>query len=174
MTFREVDPVDDYLAPARPTLARTLQIVSGAGLRYVDLGEGIVGVGAAVPFGPEAFSVVSVAAGGNEGTVNLTIGVLKDVRQDRLAVLDECNSLTQDNAAYPYYLHDAEIGWDVLLQVRLPITVVNAVPAYFLALLQQLPGYSDKGREKISAVVGGKPYQWNQEDCQRLLLRSLM
>ncbi|MEH0985555.1 hypothetical protein [Micromonospora sp. CPCC 205556] len=48
------------------------------------------------------------------------------------------------------------------------------MPAYFLALLQQLPGYSDKGRETISAVVGGKPYQWNQEDCQRLLLGSLM
>lgn len=166
--------MDDFLAPARPTLARALQIVTGAGLQYQDLGQSMVGVGAAVAFGPEAFSLVSVAAGGTENVVNLTIGVLKNVRQDRLAVLDKCNRLTRDNPAYPYFLHDAEIGWDILLQVRIPILVVNDAPGYFLALLQQLPEISIEGREAISAVAGGQPYQWNQNDCQRLLQRSLM
>ena len=50
------------------------------------------------------------ASGGNSGFVHLTCGALRDVRRGRLLVLDGCNRLTQDRAAYPFFLHDADIG----------------------------------------------------------------
>jgi hypothetical protein len=104
-------------------------------------------VGVAVGFAQDAYSVISVAGGGNEGIVNVTVGVLKDLTQNKLAIL---------------------------LQVRFPMPVVLAASDYFVALTRQLPAFAEDGRKRLGAVAGGTPYTWNDGDLRRLLLRSMM
>lgn len=166
--------MDDLIAAARPTLARVVELLRQHSIKVTPLPDAFIGVGAAVGWSDLSFCVVSVAAGGNESIVNLTIGVIKDVQQDRLTVLDACNRLTRDNAAYPYFLHDAEAGWDVLLQVRLPLGVVVNSSEYFLALVHQLPAMGVGVRNDLQSVLGGTPYGWSDADLNRLLLRSLL
>lgn len=164
----------DLAGPARPTLALVLSLLRNRGLRYTELGDIFLGVGAAVRGPGAGYCVLSVGAGGNELVVNLTIGVLKDIDQNRLAALDACNRLTRDNAAYPYFLHDASTGWDVLMQVRLPVGVVVDAVEYFLDLIVELPGVAGASQAQLVGELGGVAYTWSDPDIQRLLLRSLL
>jgi hypothetical protein len=133
-----------------------------------------LGVGFGVGFGDTDFVVVS-AAGGNDQHVSLTCGVLRDVRRERLLVLDACNRITQNRAAYPVFLHDAEIGWDVLLQTSFPLQVVLDAPGYAKAMLVGLPEVAAEARDQLLAGgVGGVGYRWEPADLQRLLVRSMM
>jgi hypothetical protein len=144
-------------------------------LKFVELEPAIFGVGIAVGFGDNDFVVMAIAGGGSENQVSLSCGVLRDVRQDRLLVLHECNRLTQNNPAYPFYLHDAEIGWDVLTTVTFPLNLLLDTPKFLGGVLRGLPQVAAEGRTQLlSEEVGGLPYAWDRNDLQRLLLRSLL
>ena len=157
------------------TLERLKPVINRLGLRDLELQPAPFGVGLAVGFGDTGFTVVSVAGGGNEGHVSLSCGVLRDVRQDRLLVLDACNRLTRDRAAYPFFLHDAQVGWDVLLQTSFPAQVLHDAPAFLDAMLRGLPQVAQEGREQLlDSQVGGVAYEWAPADLQRLLIRSQM
>lgn len=157
------------------TVDRVRALVEGPlGLRTQSLDPGPLGVGFGVGFGDTDFVVVS-AAGGNDQHVSLTCGVLRDVRRERLLVLDACNRITQNRAAYPVFLHDAEIGWDVLLQTSFPLQVVLDAPGYAKAMLVGLPEVAAEARGQLLAGgVGGVGYRWEPADLQRLLVRSMM
>lgn len=165
---------DDLVDPARPALARAERVLSARGLTTTPLPDVPFGVGFGVAFSGGTYSVVSVGAGGNESIVQLSVGVLKDLQKHRLEILDECNSLTRDNTAYPYFLHDADAGWDVLLQVRLPVQLVESGSSYFAALVEQLPQYVVPARNKLQQLAAGSPYEWTADDTSRLLIRSLV
>ena len=134
----------------------------------------MVGVGLGIASSETDYIVLSVA-GGLEGILNLTAGVLKDVTQNRLNVLNVCNSLTQNNPAYPFYLHDAEAGWDIHVQQRYPIDVLLAAPSFFQSCVGNLPVMAKQGRNKfIEAGVRGQLYNWDHDDARRLLTRSML
>lgn len=165
--------LDDLVRPAVQQLDRVKGALTSIGLRYVDLGRGLWGVGLGIGWSDTDYIVLSVA-GGLEGVLNLTAGVLKDVAQDRLAVLNFCNSLTQNNAAFPFFLHDAPVGWDVLAQQRHPIDVLLTNQSFFRSCVENLPTVAKEGRVKfIEAGIQGQPYGWNDEDRYRLLVRSV-
>lgn len=164
-------PIGRFLIPAVEQLDRVRAALT---YDYVELGHALVGVGVGVYWEDGDFVVLSVAAGGNEHTLNLTAGVLKDVEHDRLAVLAVCNSLTRDNAAYPMFLHDAEAGWDVVVQQRYPLDVLLASPRLLADLSRALPTMAAVGRARCrQAGVVGRPYTW-PADGKRLLFRSLL
>jgi len=164
----------DDLDQARQQTRMKMDLVRGilrrAGLNFVDL-ECVMGSGVGVPFDPQNFVIVSAMHFGD--AVNIAVPVLKDLNQDRLPILTECNRLTQNNPAYPFYLHDAEVGWAVLVAAVFPTPVLARVEDYAVALARQLPGLAKASRERIAAVAGGRPFSW-PEDVQEMLLRSLM
>lgn len=132
-----MNELDEGSARARLMLMGVQRLLRDSGLTFSDVGDVGFGVGISVPLHGDDFSVISVMAStGLCEVVNLAIGVLKDVEQGRLAVLDRCNELTRDNHAYPYFLHGTEAGWDILLQVRMPLGVAVAAPSYFVGLVR--------------------------------------
>lgn len=160
-----------FLLPAVEQLDRVKAALT---VDFTDLGHALVGVGVGVRSADGDFLVLSVAAGGSEHTLNLTAGLLKDVEHDRLAVLDVCNSLTRDNAAYPMFLHDAEAGWDIVVQQRYPVDLLVRSPRLLAELATDLPVVAAAGRARCrQAGVVGEPYTW-PDDGKRLLFRSLL
>jgi len=104
----------------------------------------------------------------------ITAGVLRDINQDRLTVLTMCNARNQGTTAYPFFLHDADSGWDILIQQTFPVQLLLDVPQFFSACLRGVPDAAEEAQEEfLDGNVGGRPYHWNLEDLERLLLRSL-
>lgn len=167
--------IDEFRAAAQSNLDRLKATVAGTlGLTFLELEPALFGVGIAIGFGDLDFVVVAVAGGGNEHQVSISCGVLRDIRQDRLLALHECNRLTVNNPAYPFYLHDAEMGWDVLVTVTFPLRLLLATPDFLSVIVRGLPGVAAEGRAQLLAEgVGGVPYRWERNDLQRLLLRSM-
>lgn len=162
-----------WLALAVRQLGKIKNLLGEAGLTYVDLGEGFNCAGVGLTWGEAHWAVVSVAAGGLENAVTITVGVLKDVTQDRPTVLDACNAMTRDNPTYPVFLHDAQKGSDILMQLQLPIDLMLKNPDYFRANLEHLPQYAELRRPDLQkAGIDGGEYTWNDEDRRRLLIRS--
>jgi hypothetical protein len=123
-----------------------------------------------VAFGETDFVVVSTAAGDGH-PVSLSCGVLRD----RLLVLDGCNRITQDRAAYPVFVHDAEVGWDIVLQTSFPLQVLLDAPGYLRAMVVGLPDVATEARHQLlDSGVGGVAYRWERADLQRLLIRSMI
>jgi len=165
---------DDLIGRAAQQLDRVKDALTSSGLRFVDLGSTVMGVGLGIAWSDTDYVVLSVS-GGLEDVLNLTAGILKDVTHDRLNVLNVCNNLTQNNSAYPFYLHDAEVGWDIHVQQRYPIDVLLAAPSFFRSCVGDLPTIAKEGRNKfIEAGVQGEPHTWNDEDLHRLLVRSML
>jgi len=165
---------DSLLAPAVVRLDRVKKAVSEVGLRYVDLGEAVVGVGIGLSWSPTDWVVISIAAGGFEDLVAITAGVLKDVERDRPRILDECNTRTRENITYPVYLHDAQDGWDVLVQQRFHIDVLLTVPGLLHGTLSNLPIHAQRTRDEFREHgLRGETHEWNA-DTTRLLIRSLL
>lgn len=166
--------MQDILGAAKVTLERIKSLTAQVGLKYIELPEAPVGVGIAVGFGENQFTVLSVMGGGNEGALNLTAGVLRDIQQDRLKALDLCNGLVRDNPAYPTYLHDAQIGWDVLVGNMYPVSLLIEVPTFFATSVRALPKMADSIRsEFVEAGLGGQPFHFDDDGLQRLLLVSM-
>lgn len=167
--------MQDILGAAKATMERIKALTTQVGMTYVELPEVLAGVGIAVRFGETQFTVLSVMGGGNEGQLNLTAGVLRDIQQNRLEALALCNSLVRDNPAYPTYLHEAQVGWDILVSNMLPVSLLIQVPLFFTASVRALPQMADSIRpEFVEAGLGGQPFHWNEDDLNRLLLVSIM
>ena len=162
-----------WLELAVRQLGKIKNLLGEADLKYIDLGQGLNCVGVGLTWGDARWAVVSVAAGGLEDAVTITVGVFKDVTQDRATVLDACNTTTRDNPTYPVFLHDAQQGWDILAQQQFPINLVLSNPDYFRGSLENLPRYAGLRRPDLQkAGIEGREYTWNDEDLRRLLIRS--
>ena len=79
--------------------------------------------------------------------------------------------------AYPVHLHDAEIGWDILLTLTYPIALFENEPGFVTgwALNAGHATTVASVRESlVEAEVSFRPYEWNADDAQRLLTRTLI
>lgn len=171
------DIFDEFLAAAKASLDRAKALASQVGLKYVELPRPAmpVGVGIAMAFGDTHFVVLSVMGGGNEDQLNITAGVLRDIRQDREKALGLCNGMVRDNPAYPIYLHDAQIGWDILVSNMYPLQLLVDNPTFFANAVRALPIVAEAARSKFAeAELGGQPFRWNGEELDRLLLVGMV
>lgn len=168
--------MDELVAVATQQLNRIKLVLNQAGVKYVDLGGQLFGVGAAVGFGPNDFVVLAVMGGGMENQLLITSGILNNIRQDRLPALEVCNRFNQSNTAYPVFLHDAEKGWAILTQQTLPIELLLDAPAHLVGVVRALPQVAKNYRESLTekAALGGEPWSWNDEELGQLLIRSMM
>ena len=145
------------------------------GLSYAQLPEHHAGVGIAVAFDQLEYAVLTCPGGANEGQLYVTAGVFRDVGRDETAVLRACNARTKSNAAYPFFLHDAESGWDVILQQSYPMQLVADVPPFLEACIRGVAEIAAEARPWFAGRgVAGQPYAYNDADASRLLLRSLI
>jgi hypothetical protein len=166
--------MEDILAPAKATLERFKSLITQIGWKYVELPEAPVGVGIAVSFGDTRYTVLSVIGGG-EDRLNITAGILRNIQQDQITALGLCNGMTRDNPAYPIYLHEALIGWDILVSNMFPIRMLFESPTFFANTVRGLPLVAEKVRPQfLEAKLGGQPFNWNDEDLNRLLLVSML
>jgi hypothetical protein len=86
----------------------------------------------------------------------ITAGVLRDINQDRLTVLTMCNARNQGTTAYPFFLHDADSGWDILIQQTFPVQLLLDVPQFFSACLRGVPDVAEEAQEEfLESNVGG-------------------
>ena len=146
------------------------------GLRYAELPRPVapVGVGIAIGFGETQYVILSVMGGG-ESQLYITSGILRDIKQDRLAALSLCNDIVKNNPSYPIYLHDAPMGWDILVANVFSIRMLFESPTFFVNAVRGLPIVADNVRPKFwEANLGGQPFNWNIEDLNRLLLVSML
>ncbi len=168
--------MDDLLALARQQLERAKVLCAQVGLKHVDLPPEFVGVGIAIGFTATEYVVLSVMGGGNENQLMITSGIVTDIKRDRLAALEAGNSFTSNNTGYPVFLHDAEIGWALIVQQTYPMKVLLDTPQFFDNCVRSLPQvvieYRATVRDKWD--LQGRPWQWTPEDLKSLLIRSLM
>jgi hypothetical protein len=168
--------MEDFIALAKGQLGRIKALCSQVGLKYIELPDHFMGAGIGAGFGETDYVVLSVIAGGGESKLMITSGVLKSIRRDRLAALDACNSLTRENTIFPVFLHDAEAGWDVLIQLTYPIDLLVDNPSFFDVIVRTVPQVADKHRGEFAEKtdVGGQPWRWNAEDLGLLLTKSIL
>jgi hypothetical protein len=158
---------------ARAQLDRLRVVLDGLSLKYVEIEPRMTAVGLAVAFGDAEFSVLSIS-GGNSSYVYVTAGALKDVSHEKLQILEVCNDYVADRAEVPVYLHDADIGWDVLAQATHPVELYVDVPAYFGLILRAVPNAAIGVRQALGAKgVAGEPYKFSEQDLNRLFITSV-
>jgi len=160
---------DRHLAALDACLGRT-------GLQYSSLPRAGLGGGFALAFAPDL--IVALAVGDYLGPLfSISYGVAKDLPRDRARILDLCNRHNQNMTAYPVHLHDAEIGWDILLTLTYPIALFENEPGFVTgwALNAGHATTVASVRESlVEAEVSFRPYEWNADDAQRLLTRTLI
>jgi hypothetical protein len=168
--------MDEVIEKAVSNMTFVHTFLRSAGLQFYDLGTRLsLGTAVAVGFGGEGFVLLTIMGGGNENQLFLTTPVLRDVNQDRLAVLDACNSQTRDNASFPTILHDADAGWDVLVQQVYPIQMLGYGADWIEVNVRGIAGVGAQIRDKMAPLgIGGLAYQWTNEDLDRLFLRSML
>lgn len=166
---------DDFIAPVEASMERLRSLLDHEQLHHVDVpGPRLLGRGVALAWSGGGFLTLSIAAG-SPHTVLITAGVLKDVERDLLLVLEACNYRNQGNAAYLFLLHDADVGWDVLIQHSFPLQLLVDVPPFLQACLEPTTVVAAEAREEFREKgVGGTAYAWNEEDAARLLSRSII
>jgi hypothetical protein len=168
-----VEAGDEFFGPALSQLDRVKIALSRLGIRYRELQGCPLGVGVSVIWTESGYLVLSVA-GAVDSLLNITAGLLKDVRPDRSQILELCNTMTRDNAALPVYLHDASGAWDINVQQRFQIDLLLTETRFFRSCLESLAVAAMKMRSKFhESGIEGRPYSLSGEDAQRLLLRSL-
>lgn len=159
---------------AHESLARTTQLLEHLGLQYASMEPWSVGIGVGLAWSETDFLVLSISYG-DPGTLYITTGVLKDLQQEALPILMLCNQRNQSNPAYCVYLHDAEVGWDVVIQHSLPMQLLLDVPPFFNACLRPTAAAAAEARAEFSELgLGGTPHRWSDEDRKRLLMRSIV
>jgi hypothetical protein len=173
-----------YYDVAHRQLGRLKGVAEAEGFSCHDVYDGEIlrgiglGVGFAIPLSDGEDGVSEVAAVslscGSPQLAYLTGGVLRDVTQDRMTILETCNRATWDNPGFPAFLHANDLGWDVLLQTRLPVEAFVGRPDLFGALVGSMPKFLEKVRAGlVSGQVTGSRYGWNTTDVRRLVGRSL-
>ncbi len=167
--------IEDAERRVAGSLNEVRQALTVAGIKHVDVPKFVMGGGVAVAWSDDFFAVMSVA-NFNDQEIKITYGVLRNINQDRLSALEYCNLHNQNFVTYPTYLHDAENGWDIILQNVLPLQILRDSPEFVVGFY--LHGSSeviDDLRTKAAELgLGGQPYRWNDEDASRLLAKSLM
>jgi len=168
--------MEEFSALAKSQVGRIKSLCVQVGFTYIELPDQIFGAGLAVGFGAGDYVVLSVLAGGQESKLMITSGVLKDIKRDRLPALNACNSFTSGNTLFPVYLHDAEAGWSLLMQLTYPVDVLLDVPDYFSTLTRTVPQVAASHRAEIAEKydLGGQPWAWTADDLGLLLTKSLM
>ncbi|MGH3159141.1 MAG: hypothetical protein ACRDNF_21570 [Streptosporangiaceae bacterium] len=166
----------DLTGLAKQQLGRIKVLLNNAGLKYYDIPNDLFGAGVAVGFGENEYIILSVMGGGMESHLLLTCGILKSIKQDRLAALEACNSFNKSNTAYPVFLHDAKTGWAIIMQQTLPIDVLVESLEYFATLVRSLPQIAKDYRNTLGEdqQLSGQPWVWNDEDLDSLLIRSML
>ncbi len=146
------------------------------GLKYVELPVPPIGAGIAVGFGDAGYVILSVLGGGNEGKLMITSGILKNIKQDRLTALNACNFFTSGNSLFPVFLHDAESGWSLLMQLTYPVELLLDNPDYFAMIVRTTTQVAAQHRTEFPGKfdLGGQPWEWTADDLGMLLLKSLM
>ncbi|MDQ8046184.1 MAG: hypothetical protein REI11_16375 [Patulibacter sp.] len=160
--------------PSAQALGRLEALMPRLGLSYAGpVPVRMVGTGFGVAWDAGRFVTVSVGSG-NEHFAHITTGALADVSRDqRAGLLEQCNTWNGNLAAYPVFLHDADVGWDVIVQTSYPLPLLEQNPDFFAFMLSGLPDIADRVRGEFAAF-GGRPYQWGDDDLERLLTRSLI
>ena len=173
--------MEDFLAIPRATLTKIKAVIAQMGsqysqleLQYVELPENPLGIGIAVTSGGAYYSVISILMS-TQGQFNITSGILRDIQQDEVSALRLCNKMVRDNPAYPIFLHDAPIGWDILVETTLPTALLFDSPLVVANTTYGLPRIAEAARPAfLEANLGGRPFNWDSEDINRLLLVSLL
>jgi hypothetical protein len=155
---------------AHVRLGRIKMLVDRAGIRYITLAETSWSLGVAVAWGETDIIVVSIPTG-TPHYAYFTQGLLKNVVQDRLAALEGANNRTCENPEFPVFLHDADNGWDILLQQTYPVQLLTEVPAFFESRLQTTE-VAASIRAELQPSLGGTPYRFEDTDLARLLMRA--
>lgn len=169
-----VQEPEDLLAAAKATLERIKSLIAQVGWKYIELPEAPIGVGIAIAFEGTQYVVLSVSYS-LEDQLNITSGILRDIQQDRLTALGLCNSMVRDNPAYPIYLHDAPMGWDILVSNLFPLRVLFESPTFFANTVRGLPLVAENVRPKfLEAGLGGQPFNLDMENLNRLLAVSML
>lgn len=160
---------------AREPMQAVRNALTSQGLRFVDLDEFVMGLGVAIGFGDAGYVIASISHGA-AGSLYLTSGIVRDVNRDPLPVLQACNRRTQGNPAFAVFLHDADAGWDVLLQQKHPVGLMTDIPELLAMNVRSFPQVAGEARTELAADprIGGRPYVWSDIDLQQLLIRSLM
>jgi hypothetical protein len=169
--------MNELIALAVQQLERVKVLCTQSGLKYTELNPTFMGAGIAIGFSETDYVILSVTGGGNENQLLITSGVLNGIRQDRMLALEAANFFTSNNAAYPVYLHDAELGWALLMQQTFPVELMLDVPSFFVNFcVKGLPQVVVQYRQTIAEKwdLGGRPWQWTPEDHSVLLIRSMM
>ncbi len=137
---------------------------------------GPVGFGLAIESENNNFIVLSVIGKPNENQLMLTSGVLKSIKQNRLVALDACNRRNSNNTSYNVFLHDADIGWDIIIQCTYPVQLLVDVPPFLQAMLKGIPLQANEVRNEFTTLddLGGTAYLWNEDDVQRVFMRSMV
>jgi hypothetical protein len=167
--------MEELIALAKSQLGRIEALCTQGGLKYVELPDDVFGAGVGVGFGEAGYVILSVMGGGSESKLLITSGILKDIKQDRLAALNACNSFTSGNTLFPVYLHDAKNGWSLLMQLTYMIDLLLDNPEYFSLVVRTTPQIAAQHRAEIAEKcdLGGQPWQWTAEDLSMLLTKSL-
>jgi hypothetical protein len=171
-----VDRIDEMIASANSQLGRIKALCARVGLQYVELADGMFGVGAGIGFGEAGYVILSIMGGGNESKLMITSGILKDIKQDRLAALTACNSFTRENTLFPVFLHDAQNGWSLLVQLTYTVDLMLDNPEYFELVVRTTPKIAAQHRAELAEKydLGGRLWQWTGEDVTMLLAKSLV
>jgi hypothetical protein len=164
---------EELLAEPRRRLSVVERLLNELGLAFTPIPDAPVGVGVAVAW-PSGFLVISAPAGSTP-TVYVTGGVLRDVEPVELPLLQECNERNAMNPAYCFFLHEADSGWDVIVQHSHLLQIFVDAPAFLQALLEPTLAAIAEARPKFTQRgAGGWPYLWDEENRHRLLYRSLI
>jgi|ERR1035437_5465336 hypothetical protein len=168
--------MDELIALAAQQLERVKVACSQLGLKYLELQATFVGVGVAIGFGETDYTVLSIMGGGSEGQLITTSGILKHINQDRPAALEIVNRFNQRNTSYTVYLHDAEVGWSLLVQRTTPVEVLLDSPNFMSSLVRGLPIAVQEFRQELAQEthLGGEPWTWTAQDHSDLLIRSML
>lgn len=167
--------MEELIALAKSQLGRIKALCAQVGLNYVELRDDVFGAGVGIGFGEAGYVILSVMGGGGESKLMITSGILKDIQRDRLAALNACNSFTSANTLFPVYLHDAQNGWSLLMQLTYTIDLLLDNPEYFSLVVRTTLQMTAQHRAEIAEKydLGGQPWQWTAEDLGMLLTKSL-
>ena len=167
--------MDKLRDSAAQQLERVKALTARSGLSYLDLPPAPLGVGIGVSFGENDYVVLSVIEGELENQLQLTSGLLCDIKQDRSSALEVANDFNNPGVGYHVMLHDANVGWAFLVQQIYPIQLLLEVPQFFTSCVNALPRVAIEYRGEINEKwdIGGRPWIWNEEDRYNLLMRSM-
>jgi len=170
-----MNEIEEWRADAEVTLNAVRLILESCGLASVDVEPiAMLAGGAAIGWQEGGFSVVTVGLGGSESLINIATGAMKDVPHDRLSILETCNACTRDNPLFPVYLHDAEIGWDILVHQRWPLEAFGDSPGLLGIFLQVQQQKADEAREKgLARSLEGGRFVWDDDDIKRLAISTV-